>query len=187
MLQRKDQQCADTTAGTGADTATYKVPASSCRRQQCWDSCRAPDSEAIKLQPTTTCQADGEWGDNILTQTMYIVRCRETERLYICYRLQFHKSSNKTQITSNRERNPPRILYTSACTHEILLCRTMHSSGAHNATMGSNSCATKFPLRWLSPQGVKVMMLVPLAELDHASVRLVRKAHIEGLGVRAEC
>jgi hypothetical protein len=107
MLQRKDQQCADTTAGTGADTATYKVPTSSCRRQQCWDSCRAPDSEAIKLQPTTTCQADGEWGDNILTQTMYIVRCRETERLYICYRLQFHESSDKTQITSNRERNPP--------------------------------------------------------------------------------
>jgi hypothetical protein len=103
QLQRKDQQCADTTA----DTATYKVPTSSCRRQQCWDSCRAPDSEAIKLQPTTTCQADGEWGDNILTQTMYIVRCRETERLYICYRLQFHKSSDKTQITSNRERKPP--------------------------------------------------------------------------------
>lgn len=36
-----------------------------------------------------------------------LARARETERLYICYRLQFHKSSDKTQITSNRERNPP--------------------------------------------------------------------------------
>ena len=30
------------------------------------------------------------------------------------------------------------------------------------------------------------MMLVPLGELDQATIRLVREANIEGLGVRAE-
>ena len=38
----------------------------------------------------------------------------------------------------------------------------------------------------VSPQGVQVMMLVPLGELDQATIHLVREANIEGLGVRAE-
>ena len=71
---------------------------------------------------------------------MYIVRCRETERLYICYRLQFHKSCDKPRLLATRKETPPPKNFIHFCIpvlhpktksskrfHDILLCRTMHA------------------------------------------------------------
>lgn len=132
---------------------------------------------------------------------MYIVRCRETERLYICYRLQFHKPCDKPRLLATRKETPQNFIHfcipvlhpktkSSKRFHEILLCRTMHACTpcSTQCNNGVQQLPNQISAKWLvSPQGVQVVMLVPLAELDHASIRLVRKSHIEGLGVRAEC